>query len=86
MTSIHHLEDLASSLGPEQVFFLSQDDKCKVPIGKTAATKQTPFCMHLEYQVRLPDHDFAVAPKHVLIPSVYAGIVIKHGVCVVAQQ
>ena len=26
--------------------------------------------MHMEYHVMLPDHDFAVAPKHKLIPSV----------------
>ena len=33
--------------------------------------------MHMEYQVRLPDHDWVVADKHKLIPSVYAGIVIR---------
>ena len=26
--------------------------------------------MHMEYQVTLPDHEFVVAPKHKLIPSV----------------
>ena len=33
--------------------------------------------MHLEYKVRLPDHDFAVAARHKLIPSVYAACVIN---------
>ncbi|KAL0879428.1 hypothetical protein ABMA27_003179 [Loxostege sticticalis] len=33
--------------------------------------------MHLDYRVKLPDHDFVVAEKHKLIPSVYAGIVVK---------
>lgn len=35
------LEELASILGPEQVVFISQDDKAKVPIGKTAAKVQS---------------------------------------------
>lgn len=75
--SIQYLEELASLLGPNAVAFLSQDDKARVPIGKTAAQKQSPLLMHLEYRVRLPDHDWVVATKHKLIPSVYAGIVIK---------
>lgn len=33
--------------------------------------------MHLDYCVKLPDHDFVVTEKHKLIPSVYAGIVIQ---------
>lgn len=33
--------------------------------------------MHMEYRVRLPDHDWVVAQGHKLIPSVYAGIVIQ---------
>lgn len=33
--------------------------------------------MHLEYRVRLPDHDFVKAERHKLIPSVVAGIVIR---------
>ena len=37
--SIHHLEQVASILGPEQVMFFSQDDKARVPIGTTAANK-----------------------------------------------
>lgn len=30
--------------------------------------------MHVEYRVTLPDHDWVVAEKHKLIPSVYAVI------------
>ena len=33
--------------------------------------------MHLEYQVRLPDHDFVIAANHKLIPSVIRGMEIK---------
>ena len=27
-----------------------------------------------DYRVKLPDHDFVIAPSHKLIPSVYAGL------------
>lgn len=74
---INYLEEIASLLGPQCVSFLSQDDKARVPIGKTAANKQTPLLMHVEYRIRLADHDWVVGSKHTLIPSVYAGIVIK---------
>lgn len=67
---------LASILGPNQVCFLSQDDKARVPIGITAAHKQAPMLMYLEYKVTLLDHDWVIAEKHKLIPSVCAGIVI----------
>ena len=30
--------------------------------------------MHMEYRVSLSDHDFIVAGKHKLIPSVYAAV------------
>lgn len=79
MTTIAYMEELASVLGPQEVAFISQDDKARVPIGITAANKQAPLLMHLDYKVTLPDHDWVVAGGHKLIPSVYAGIVIKPG-------
>ena len=68
------LESVASVLGPDQVFYLSQDDKARVPLGITTANKQAPILMHVDYRVRLPDHDFVVAKRHKLIPSVSAVI------------
>lgn len=76
-STLHHLEEIASLLGPSEICFLSQDDKARVPIGLTAANKQAPLLMHVEYKVTLPDHDWIVAAKHKLIPSVYAGIDIR---------
>ncbi|CAF5180757.1 unnamed protein product, partial [Rotaria magnacalcarata] len=70
--TIRYIKDLAGIFGNEVVFFLSQDDKCKVPIGLPAAKIQAPMLMHLDYRVRLPDHDWTVAPRHQLTPSVYA--------------
>lgn len=71
--SIRFLESLASFLGPEEVFFLSQDDKARVPLGITAVKKQAPILMRVDYRVQLPDHDWVKADGHKFIPSVYAG-------------
>ncbi|GBP58990.1 hypothetical protein EVAR_14991_1 [Eumeta japonica] len=43
---------------PAQVFFVSQDDKAQVPIGVTASNKQALLLMHMEYRIKLPDHDW----------------------------
>lgn len=75
--TIDHMNELASLLGPFDVAMISQDDKARVPLGVTAAKEQSPIMFHMEYRVRLPDHDWVVAEKHKLIPSVYAGLQIK---------
>ena len=56
----------------ENVFFLSADDKARVPPGLPVSKKQTAILKHLEYRVKLPDHDFPIGEKHKVIPSVYA--------------
>ena len=66
-------------LGPHENCLLSQDDKARVPIGTTAANKQAPIMMHLEYRVRLPDHDWVVAERHKFFTSVYASVSIPNG-------
>ena len=80
--TINALEELAGLLGPREVTFHSQDDKAKVPIGITAASKQAPLLMHMEYKVILPDHDYVVASQHKLIPSVIGGMQVReNGFC-----
>lgn len=59
-STIRSIETIASILGPNQVIFLSQDDKARVPLGITAANKQTPMLMHLEYQVSYFHQNFEV--------------------------
>ncbi|CAF3745929.1 unnamed protein product [Rotaria sp. Silwood1] len=75
--TIRYIKDLASIFGNNCVFYLSQDDKCKVPLGLPAARLQASMLMHLDYRIRLPDHDWIVAPRHQLIPSVYAGCLLS---------
>ena len=65
-------KDLDLLLGPDAMLVVSNDDKARVPIGRAAANLQTPLLMHLDYKVRLNDHDWAVGERHTLIPSVYA--------------
>ncbi len=79
-TTVSHLKEACSLMGPSSCAFISCDDKARVPLGLTAANKQAPVMMHMEYRIRLPDHDFVIATKHKLIPSVYAACLIKNDV------
>lgn len=65
VTSIRSFETVASILGPHSVTFSSQDNKARVPIGLTATNEQALSLMHSQ-------HDFVIASRHKLIPSVYA--------------
>ena len=62
-----YMKDIASLFGAKNVFVLSVENKAKVPIGVTAANKKSPLIMHVDYEVRLPDHDFVKATKHKLV-------------------
>ena len=63
-------------LGQHEVAFISHDTKARAPIGLTTENKQAPLMMHVEYNIRLPDHDYVKAAGHNLISDVYAGITI----------
>ncbi|CAF4223568.1 unnamed protein product, partial [Rotaria sordida] len=75
--TVEYLKDLAILFGSKSVFVMSQDDKARVLLGIPAAKQQAPILMHLEYYIKLPDHDFVVAEKHKLIPSVYGALIFK---------
>ena len=66
------LQDIVALFG-SSVFVISVDDKAKVLINVTAATKQAQLVMHVSYEIWLPDHDFVKFTKHKLMPSFYAG-------------
>lgn len=68
--SIENSKQVAALLGPKQVLVISVDDKAKVPLGLTAAKCQSTMAMNLEHKVSLPDHDFAIASQHKLVPAV----------------
>ncbi|CAF1381709.1 unnamed protein product [Rotaria sordida] len=52
-------------------------DKCKVPLGLPAAKIQEAMLIHMNYRIYLPHHDWIVAPRHQLIPSVYAACLLS---------
>lgn len=76
-TSIDHVREFASVLGPEDVAILSQDDKCRVKLSLPAVDNQVKVLMHVDDKIKFPDHDFPVASSHKLIPSVYAALNIQ---------
>jgi len=66
------MQSVDALFGPDVILYLSNDDKARINLGVTAANKQSSILMNMNYKVRLLDHDFVVAPRHKLIPSVYA--------------
>ena len=50
MTTINHIDELASLIGPNEVTYISRDDKARIPIGLTDAKNQGPLLMHMEYR------------------------------------
>ena len=59
-----YLKNILSIFGLNFVLVLSIDDKAKVSIEMTAATKLASMVMHMTYEIRLPDHDFVVATSY----------------------
>ena len=57
--------------GFRTVWFTSNNNKVKVPLVLAALTLPAPILMHLEYKVRLPDHNIVVGTPHNLVRSVY---------------
>ena len=74
---IDDLHEICTLFGPSTVWFLSNDNKARLPLGLAAASLQSPILMHLEYKVKLADHNFVVAQCHKLISSVYGVCEVK---------
>ena len=49
--SFQHIRDLAGTFGNECVFYLIQDRKASVRIGRPSARGHSPFITHLDYQI-----------------------------------
>ncbi|CAF0847934.1 unnamed protein product [Adineta steineri] len=71
--SLRHIKDLAGTFGNECVFYLIQDRKSSVRIGRPAARGHSPFIMHLDYQISTANSTVMPPPvTHQLKPTVYA--------------
>ena len=53
LTTKNYLKDIAFLFCAENMFVVPVDDKAKVPIGVTAATKQSPLVIHVNCDIRL---------------------------------
>lgn len=49
--SLRHVRDIAGTFGNECVFYLIQDRKASVRIGRPTSRAYSPFILHLDYQV-----------------------------------
>lgn len=79
MASIKHFKGLAELFGPNSIFIFAQDDKARVPIGVPAIQRPVRVTMHVQYKLTLPDHDFVIADRHKLIPSIYGALEVQNG-------
>lgn len=75
------VKQFIGTLGAVFAFGLACDDKSRAPLGITACVRQRYIVMSMEenYMLKLPDHQFVVAERHKLIPSVYAILSITNG-------
>ncbi|CAF3837572.1 unnamed protein product [Rotaria sp. Silwood1] len=76
-STLRDLKQLVCTLGNEAVFYLSQDDKCRIAMIIPAVHKQAPLLMTMKIQIKLPVDDFIVETKHKLIPSIYGAYLIN---------
>jgi hypothetical protein len=67
--SLRHIRDLASSFGNECVFYLIEDRKVSVRIGRPSARGHSPCIMHLDYQISSTSgSSLPSSPPHQLKP------------------
>ncbi|KAF6207031.1 hypothetical protein GE061_018269 [Apolygus lucorum] len=74
--TLNSLECLASILGSKQVAMVSQDSRARVPLAISAAGKQAPILMRMEYH-DAPEQEFVAPSRHKLHLNVFAGITVQ---------
>ncbi|CAF3351676.1 unnamed protein product [Rotaria socialis] len=75
--TLQHIKDLAGTFGNDCVFYLVEDRRASVRIGRPSARGHSPFIMHLDYQISTSDST-PIPPTitHQFEPTVYASCVI----------
>ncbi|CAF0887164.1 unnamed protein product [Adineta ricciae] len=76
--SLRHIKDLAGIFGNDCVFYLTQDTKAKVKIGRPAAKGQAPLIMHMDYEISSVESSMTSIgnSRHQFTPCVYAASLI----------
>jgi hypothetical protein len=67
--SLRHVKDLAGIFGNDCVFYLTQDTKAKISIGRPSAKGQAPLIMHMDYEMSsVESQTTSTATRHQLTP------------------
>ncbi|CAF1244319.1 unnamed protein product [Adineta steineri] len=75
--ALRHIKDLAGIFGNDCVFYLTQDTKSKVSIGRPSAKGQAPLIMHMDYEISsVEPQATSTMTNHQLKPCVYAASLI----------
>jgi hypothetical protein len=64
---LKHVKDLAGIFGNDCVFYLTQDTKAKIKIGRPSDKDQSPLIMHLDYEISSIDSP-STNSRHQLTP------------------
>ncbi|CAF1070651.1 unnamed protein product [Rotaria sp. Silwood1] len=75
--SLRHIKDLAGTFGNECVFYVVEDKKASIRIGRPSARGHSPFILHVDYQISTTNST-PIPPTvpHQLKPTVYASCII----------
>jgi hypothetical protein len=66
---LKHIKDLAGIFGNDCVFYLTQDTRAKVNIGRPSAKGQSPLIMHLDYEMSSIEPQLnSIATRHQFTP------------------
>ncbi len=64
-----HIKDLAGIFGNDCVFYLTQDTKAKINIGRPSTKGQSPLTMNLNYEMSsIEPQTNTITPRHQLTP------------------
>lgn len=76
--AIRHIKDLAGIFGNDCVFYLTQDTKSKVNIGRPSAKGQSPLIMRLDYDISSLDSQTSsmTNTRHQFSPCIYGASII----------
>ncbi|CAF1564363.1 unnamed protein product, partial [Adineta steineri] len=75
--ALRHIKDLAGIFGNDCVFYLTQDTKSKVSIGRPSAKGQALLIMHMDYEISSAEPQAtSTMTNHQLKPCVYAASLI----------
>jgi len=66
---LKHIKDLAGIFGNDCVFYLTQDTKAKINIGRPSDKERSPLIMHLDYEMSsVESHSNTTISRHQLTP------------------